>query len=216
MRKLLAGVAAVFLGIGAGQVLRGQQATRMRTSIVDVHEGITIGVDPWTSSGRYKDKFSKKSPYNAGIVALQLMIRNDNEEPVRLNRERIRLLVQLDEDHKQELQPLSSDDVADSVMLKQSVKDPTLRRNPLPIPIGGGGAKPTRDKNWTDFRDTCQNAALPSPVIAPHSTMEGLVYFDLRGEVDLLQNARLYIPDMQRMTTNQAILYFDIEMNRRD
>ena len=43
--------------------------------------------------------------------------------------------------------------------------------------------------------------------------MEGLVYFDLRGEVELLQNARLYVPDMQRMSTNQAILYFDIELN---
>ena len=213
MRKLLAGVAVVFLGIGIGQ-LWGQQATRLRTSIVDAHEGITIGVDPWTSASRYKEKFAKKSPYNAGVVALYLTIRNDNEEPVRLNRERIRLLVQLDEDHKQELQPLTADDVADSVMLKQNGKDPTLRRNPLPFPVGGGGAKATRDKNWTDFRDECQNAALPSPVVAPHSTMEGLVYFDLRGEVELLRNARLYVPDMQRMSTNQAILYFDIELNQ--
>jgi hypothetical protein len=43
--------------------------------------------------------------------------------------------------------------------------------------------------------------------------MEGLVYFDLRGEWDLLQTARLYVPDLQRMTSQQAILYFDIDFS---
>jgi hypothetical protein len=43
--------------------------------------------------------------------------------------------------------------------------------------------------------------------------MEGLVYFDLRGEWDLLQTARLYVPDLQRMTSKQAISYFDIDFS---
>jgi hypothetical protein len=55
---------------------------------------------------------------------------------------------------------------------------------------------------------------MPSSVIGAHSTMEGLVYFDLRGEWDLLQTARLYVPDLERMTTKQAILYFDIDFSR--
>jgi hypothetical protein len=42
--------------------------------------------------------------------------------------------------------------------------------------------------------------------------MEGLVYFDIRGEMDLLQNAHLYVPDLQSMSTKQAILYFDIAL----
>ena len=141
MRKLLAGVVMVLLGIGTRQVA-GQQATRLRTSIVDVHEGITIGVDPWTSASRYKEKFAKRSPYNAGVVALSLTIRNDNEEPVRLNRERIRLLVQLDEDHKQELQPLSADDVADSVMLKQNGKARRCGEIPCPSLLAAEGRSP--------------------------------------------------------------------------
>jgi len=41
-----------------------------------------------------------------------------------------------------------------------------------------------------------------------------LVYFDLRGEWDLLQTARLYVPDLQKMTSQQAILYFDIDFSR--
>jgi len=168
-------------------------------------------VEPWTQANRYKEKFPKKSPFASGIVALKVSIRNDNDEAVKLNLHRIRLLVQLDQDNKQELEALTADDVADAVMLKQNGKDPTARRLPIPLPINR--PKPTRDKDWEEFRGAAQNAGMPSSVIGAHSTMEGLVYFDLRGEWDLLQTARLYVPDLQRMTSQQAILYFDIDFS---
>ena len=209
MKKLLAVVVVVFLGILFGRAGVAQQSKPLRTSILDAHEGVTIGVEPWTQASRYKEKFPKKNPFAAGIVALKLSIRNDNDEAVKLNLHRIQLLVQLDADNKQELEALTADDVADAVMLRQNGKDPTARRLPIPLPINR--PKPTRDKNWEEFRGDCQNAGIPSGVIGAHSTMEGLVYFDLRGEWDLLQTARLYVPDLERMTSKQAILYFDID-----
>jgi len=212
MKKLLAVVVVVVCGILLGRVSTGQEAQPMRTSILDSHEGVTIGVEPWTQASRYKDKFPKKSPFAAGIVALKLSIRNDNDEAVKLNLHRIRLLVQLDPENRQELESLTADDVADAVLLRQNGKDPTVRRLPIPLPINR--PKPTRDKNWEEFHGDCQNAGIPSGVIGAHSTMEGLVYFDLRGEWELLQTARLYVPDLQRMTSQQAILYFDIDFSR--
>jgi hypothetical protein len=211
MKKLLAVVVVVFLGILLGRATVGQQEKPLKTSILDAHEGVTIGVEPWTQASRYKEKFPKKNPFAAGIVALKLSIRNDNDEAVKLNLHRIQLLVQLDADNKQELEALTADDVADAVMLRQNGKDPTARRLPIPLPINR--PKPTRDKNWEEFHGDCQNAGIPSGVIGAHSTMEGLVYFDLRGEWDLLQTARLYVPDLQRMTSQQAILYFDIDFS---
>ena len=216
MRKLLVGAVLAGLGLASRPVAQGQQAESLRTSIVDAHEGVTIGVDPWTQASRYKSKFPKKSPFNGGIVALHLTIRNDNEEGVKLNISRIRLLVQLDEENRQELQTLTAEDVADAVMLKHNGKDPTARRSPLPLPFPTGGPKPERDKNWMEFKEACQNAAMPSSVLGAHSSMEGLVYFDLRGEVDLLRTARLYVPDLQRMSTHDAISYFDIDFKHTD
>jgi hypothetical protein len=212
MKKLLAVVAVVFLGILLGRAASGQQEKPLKTSILDAHEGVTIGVDPWTQASRYKEKFPKKTPFAGGIVALRLSIRNDNDEAVKLNRPRIRLLVQIDPENRQELEAMTADDVADTVMLKQNGKDPTARRSPIPLPISR--PKPERDKNWAEFQAACQNAGLPSNVIGAHSTMEGLVYFDLRGEWDLLQTARLYVPDLEKMTSKQAILYFDIDFSR--
>ena len=59
MKKLLAVVVVVFGGIFLGRALAGQEARPLRTSILDSHEGVTIGVEPWTQASRYKEKFPK-------------------------------------------------------------------------------------------------------------------------------------------------------------
>lgn len=183
-----------------------------RLPFSDSHEGVIIGVDPWTTASRYKEKFAKtKSPFNSGIVAVHVSFHNDNSKGVKVSLQRIRLVVQLDEDNRQELQPLSPDDVADTVLLKPASKDPTARRLPLPVPVPITKSN-TRDANWTKLRDACQDAAVPSSVIGANETVEGLLYFDLRGETDLLQSSRLYVPNLITMDTNDPISYFEIEL----
>jgi hypothetical protein len=209
MRNVPASLVLVW-AMGSTNLASGQQQAAMRTAIVESHEGMTIGVDPWTQSSRYREKFPKKSPLSGGVVALRVSFRNNTDESIRVDLTRIRLTVQLGEDNRQEIAPLTPEDVADTVLLKNNGKDPTARRNPLPIPVGK--SSPGRDKNWTEFKEACQNAGIPSNVIAAHSSMEGLVYFDIRGETDLLQTARLYIPNMVSMTSNQPLLYFDIDL----
>jgi hypothetical protein len=181
----------------------------------DSHEGMTIGIEPWTQASRYKEKFPKKSPFSKGIVAINVSFRNDNDHGVKVNLQSIRLLVQVSEDNRQQLLPLSAEDVADTVLLKDNGKDPTSRRNPLPIPLPGS-VKSQRDGNWTALRDACQNAGVPTSIIAAHSTVEGLVYFDLRGELDLLQNAHVYFPNIVSMGNNEPLSYFDIALGGGD
>jgi hypothetical protein len=181
-----------------------------RAAIEDTHEGLTIGIEPWRTASRYKEKFPKKSPFSKGIVAIHVSFRNENDHGLKVELRSIRLLVQLDEDNRQELVPLTADDVADIVLLKNNGKDPTTKRNPLPLPLPGGIPKGSRDANWTELRDTCQNAGVPTSVVAAHSTVEGLIYFDLRGEVDLLETAHLYLPNINTMGDNQPLSYFDI------
>ena len=193
------------------------QNTRATQSVAqdafhDAHEGVTIGVDPWSTANRYKERFPKKSPFAGGVVAIHIRVQNDNDSGIKVNLERIRLLVEIDEENQQELEPLTAEDVADTVLLKDSGKDPTARRNPLPIPVGK--PRPSRDANWTTLRDACQNAGVPTTVVGAHSFVEGLVYFNLRGEVQLLQTARLYFPSLTTMGSNQAISYFDIRLGK--
>jgi hypothetical protein len=188
-------------------------AASAHPAATDSHEGMIISIDPWTQASHYKDKFPKKSPFSKGIVAIHVSFRNDNDHGVKVDLQSIRLLVQISEDNRQQLSPLSAEDVADTVLLKDNGKDPTSKRNPLPIPLPGSGVKPQRDSNWTALRDACLNAGVPSSVIGAHNTVEGLVYFDLRGELDLLQNAHFYLPNLVSMGDNQPLSYFDIALN---
>jgi hypothetical protein len=212
MRKNLASVVLLSAAVCHAAQDNPPTSKVLRAPYIDSHEGMTVGVDPWTTASRYKEKFSKKSPFAGGIVALYVTFRNESDKSVKVDLERIRLLVQVSEDERQELEPLSADDVADVVLLKPSTKDPTARRLPLPVPVPK--PKSGRDSNWTSFRDTCQNAAVPSSIVASHSTVAGLVYFDIRGEVDLLQTARFYVPHLVTMGDNQPISYFDIGLGR--
>jgi len=189
-----------------------QPPKALRAPYMDSHEGISVAVDPWTTASRYKEKFPKRSPFSGGVVALQVSFRNDNDKGVKVDLQQVRLIVEVSEDNRQELEPLSPDDVADTVLLKQTTKDPTSKRSPLPIP-SISKPKATRDSNWTNFRDACQNAAVPSSVIGAHSTVEGLLYFDIRGEVELLQTARLYVPNLAAMDTHQPVSFFDIALS---
>jgi len=188
---------------------RAQQPAMVRTSSLESHEGLTITARPWTDPALYKEKFHKKSPFAAGIVALQVAFRNDSDDSMKVNLERIRLNVTISEEDRQALDPLTSQEAAD-VILNPKTKDVTRRRLPLPI----GGPKVGRDKKWIEVEQELRQAGVQSSIVAPHSTVQGLLYFDLRNQTDLLNSSRLYIPEVIAIEKNRGLLYFEIDLGR--
>jgi hypothetical protein len=211
MRNLAVALSFLFVLLMAATLGSAQQAP-LKTASLESHEGLTISAQPWTDSALYKEKFPKKSPYAAGVLAVQVSFRNDSDQSLRVNLERIRLTVLVDSDNRQEVQALTADQLADEV-LKPAAKDPTAKRK-LPIPVGGGSSG-GRDKHWTELQRQAQDAGVPSSVVAAHSTVQGLLYFDLQSQFDLLQTAHLYIPDVTEMKQNRALTYFDIDLGQR-
>ena len=190
----------------------GQQAqTTLKAASVESHEGVTISAQPWTDAALYKPKFPKKSPFAAGIVAINTIFRNDSDESMKVSLEQIRLNVTVSEDNRQALRSLSPDDVAD-IMSDNGKKDPTLtRRLPLPIP---SGPKVGRDKKWVEMQKEAAEAGVNSSIVAPHHSVEGLLYFDLQNQFDLLSTAHLYVPDVRALERNHPLLYFEIDLSR--
>ena len=187
----------------------GAQQTALQTASLESHEGMTISADPWTDAAKYKQKFSKKSPYEAGILAVQVSFRNDSDDSVKINLSSIRLTVHLDADNTQELPSLSPEELVQEV-LKPGGKDPTATRKKLPIPVNI--PKSGKDKNADDLQKQAQEASVPTGVIAPHSAVQGLLYFDLQKQFDLLETAHLYVPDIVLMRGNRALTFFDIDL----
>ena len=194
--------------LAAGKVT-AQQQPPLKTSALESHEGLTISALPWTNSALYKEKFHKKSPYAAGIVALQVVFRNDSDDSLKVNLERIRLNLTLSEEDHQALDPLTSEQAAD-VILRPSAKN--LGRSRFPIPIGG--PKVGHDKKWVEVEQELREAGIKASVIAPHSSVQGLLYFDLQSQFDLLSNARLYVPDIVALEKNHGLMYFEIDLSQ--
>ena len=204
---------AIFVPLNVGLLLATgltQAQKPLKASSIDSHEGLTISVLPWTEAAQYKEKFPNKSPYAAGILAVQITLRNDTDDSVKVNLERVRLLVMLSDDNRQQIEPLSSAGVAD-VVLNPIGKDPTARRKiPLPVGIPSGG----HDKKWQELEKAARDAGIPGSVAAPHGTLGGLLFFNLRGQFDLLSTAHLYIPEVFVLEKNRSLTYFEIDLSR--
>jgi hypothetical protein len=167
-----------------------------------------VAVNPYTTAEQNKAKFGKRTPYEAGVLALEVYFRNDTDGPIRLNIDTIRLLMGAPGDSRQKLESLTPNDVADLVLLKP-VKDPSTARR---FPIPGVGVKTGKDKNWEEFASILRSAAISSDLIAPHATLHGFLYFDISRHYDWLSNARLYIPDLTFMLDNKALFFFEVDL----
>jgi hypothetical protein len=214
MRKLSGAVpflaACLMAGTHADAQQSGGQRASLKTASLETHEGLTISAQPWTDAALYKEKFPKKSPFAAGIVAMQVVFRNDSNESMKVSLDRIRLSFQIDQDNRQEVQALTPAQVADQV-LKPGGKDPAKSRARIPLPVS---IPHNNDKHWTELEQQAETAGVPANVIAPHSSVQGLLYFDLQGQFDLLNEGRLYIPDILVMENNRSLTYFEIDLSK--
>jgi hypothetical protein len=172
----------------------------------DAHQGLLIAANPYISANRYKEKFGKHTPYDGGILAIELFFRNDNDSPIRVNLKTMQLLVGAPGGSRQRLDPLSPEEVADRVLAKP--KDPSPR---IPIPRVGAPRK-AHDKDWEEFAGTVRSAALATDLLPPHATTHGFVYFDIDRHYDWLRTSRFDVPDLAFMTGNQALFFFQIDL----
>jgi hypothetical protein len=194
-----------------GTTVTAAQQTALRTASLESHEGLTISALPWTDPAKYKEKFPKKSPYSAGVLAIHVAFRNDSDDSMQVSLSRIRLSLHIDSENVQELQSLTPEELAEAV-LRPATKDPTASRRkiPLPVPVPSNG----KDKG-SELQKQAQSAAVPTSVIAPHSSVQGLLYFDLQKQFDLLETAHLYVPDVVLMRGNRTLTYFDIDLSHQ-
>ncbi len=175
----------------------------------DSHQAVLVAADPYVPAARYKEKFGKHTPYEAGILALEIYVRNDNDKPIRVNLNTVSLLFAQPGQSRQKLAALSPEEVANRVLSKNS-KDPRPQRLPLPLP--GGVPRTGRGKDWDEFAATLRADALSSDVLPPNATVHGFFYFDIDHHYDWLSNARFEFPDLAFMLDNKALFFFEVDL----
>ena len=176
----------------------------------DSHQSLLVAADPYVSAARYKEKFGKHTPYEAGILALEIYVRNDNDRPIRVNLNTVSLLIGQPGAARQKLVAISPADVADRVLIRNNPQDPKAQRLPLPLP--GRLPKSGKGKEWDEFSATLRSDALNSDVLPPNATVHGFFYFDIDHHYDWLSNARFELPDLAFMLDNKTLFFFEVDL----
>lgn len=172
----------------------------------DEHQDLLVAADPWADPDQYKARFPKKSPADAGVIAIDVYFRNDGAMPIQINLQTIRLTLAFSGQPEQNLPPLKPEVVADYVFNKAPGNPATRRR--LPLPTRSGGNTKEVQALIADLR----SFQLSSDLVPPHGTVNGFFYFDLDGHFDWIPQSRLYVPDIKVMSTGKALFFFDVPL----
>jgi hypothetical protein len=170
----------------------------------DSHQGILIACDPYQDSERAKKAIGKENPLKAGILPVEVYVRNSTRWPVAISLDSIRLEIAPPQAEREQIEPLSTGDVATAILHPQPSNPAQRRRLPIPFPSTGQNGK------WQKLRDQLQSVAFPDAVVAPGATVHGFFYFNLSGDFSVVPYARLYVPDLKFLGNTQAIMFFDV------
>ena len=173
----------------------------------DRHEGLNVSVDPYPDSERAKKKFGKANPIPAGILPLEVFLRNELDQPIRVDLSTIQLTVRPPESRKQDVDSLTAVEVAKLIVHPEGSKTPSTRRfPPIGIPSGSG------DKKVDEMADILRPLALDADIVPPMGMIHGFLFFNLSHEMSLAENASLYIPDALLVPSNKALMFFEVSL----
>jgi hypothetical protein len=175
----------------------------------DTHQNLTVVADPYVYADRYsKALFGKTSPYEAGIIAINVYFKNENDSPIRIDPNRILLTISVPKQDHEKLLPLTPVEVADRAILRARANPPASR---MPFPRSGGTSG--KGKAWDEMNSMIQSLVLSTDVLPPHATTHGFLFYDVDHHFDAIHYSTIYIPDLFFMTDKKALLFFEIDLH---
>jgi hypothetical protein len=174
----------------------------------DRHGGMSVSADPYTDPARAKEKFGKANPLAVGILPVEVVMRNETNEPIRINLSTIQLEVRPRGSTLQGIDWLTVEEVASAIAHPQGTPAPKARRLPMGIPV------PTKDTKAEKFADSLRPLALDTDIVPPMGMVHGFLFFDLGHDLSLLSNASLYVPDAVGMPSNKPLIFFEVPLGK--
>ncbi|HWG58749.1 MAG TPA: hypothetical protein VN661_06855 [Candidatus Acidoferrales bacterium] len=172
----------------------------------DQHGGLTISADAYSDAARAKDKFGKANPLPAGILAVEVFLRNDTSQIVRVKLKTIQLEVQFHDGTHQNVDSLSAREVAAAIAHPAGASSPSLPRIPIRIPDTG------KDKKVDQLAEILSPLALDSDIVPPKGAIHGFVFFNMNHEMSLVPRSSLYVPDAMFVPENQPLMFFEVPL----
>jgi len=170
----------------------------------DRHEGLTISADPYTDRERSKQKFGKASPNEIGILPVEVFLRNETGQAMRVKLESVQLDVHMSDGSHQDIDWLTPAEVANYIAHPGGAKTPGQRRMPLPLP--------TNDKKAENLLKILGPLTLDDDVVPPMGMVHGFLFFNVNHEMSLAARSTLYAPDVVAIPTNKPLLFFEVPL----
>ena len=171
----------------------------------DTHEGMTILADAYDDGARAKEKFGKADPIPAGILPVEIFLRNESDHPIRIDLNTIQLEVHFRNGQHQDIDSLKPSDAAYLIAHPQGPSGPKDPRIPH-VSLPGG------DKKSAKIEDILQPLALDADVVPPMATIHGFLYFDLSRDMSLAGASVLYVPDAVVIPGNKPLMFFEVPL----
>lgn len=173
----------------------------------DQHGGLTVSVDAYSDAARAKGKFGKANPVPAGILPVEVFLRNDTDHLIRVKLKTIQLEVQFHNGGHQNVDSLTPREVAASIAHPAGASSPTMPRLPIHIPDAG------KDKKVDQLADILTPLALDGDVVPPKGSIHGFVFFNMNHELSLAATSSLYVPDVMFVPENQPLMFFEVPLS---
>jgi len=157
------------------------------------NENVTIAVKPYDTEELAHTAFGKVNPYQYGILPVLVIVQNDTNETLRLDR----LHVKFADMNGQDIEATPAADVP------YTVEGPRRPGAPVPLPIPPELRK--RHKNPLSGGEI-ETRAFAARMLPPHESAAGFFYFQARYR----PGASVYISGLKQASSGKELFYFDI------
>jgi hypothetical protein len=155
--------------------------------------GITIGVDPYTSPEKLKVAFGKLDPNEHGVLPVLVVIQNDSDKAIQLDRLRARYNGM--GDNRVDATP------AREVRYLKSPQRPKVIAGPV------GKIKIGKTKNPLDSWEI-EGRAFSAKMLPPGQSAHGFFYF----QTALEPRSTIYLSGLSEASSGKDLLYFEIPL----
>ncbi len=174
----------------------------------DQHAGLTISAAPLTNPSRAKHIFGKSNPIEAGILPVEVFLRNDTSQPIQIALDTIELDIHYQNGSMDGVDSLAPEQVASAIAHPQGLSAPHERRFPI-------GISPIGDKKTEKALETIRPLALNSDIVPPMGSIHGYLFFDLQHDLSLVNQSSLYVPDAVIIPSKKPLIFFEVSFANR-
>jgi hypothetical protein len=174
----------------------------------DSHSGLTVAANPLTDKEQSKANFGKADPIPVGVLPVEVFLKNDSQQPIRVDIDTIQLTVHTEHSGRQDIDWLSAQEVATLIVHPEGVV-PKKPQHIAGIPL------PSSDKKVEKLAATLRPLTLDGEVVAPMSTLHGYLYFNVAHEMNLANGASIYVPNVYSMPSLKPLMFFEVRIGKK-